>query len=214
MRPRCRIVWLFLSYGGWRDIYTAVLEPCTNMPKDLADAVRLGQSARLTPGEEFVTTVSVTLSGAAGGQTMRRILGVIPARMGSSRFPGKPLARIRGRPMMEHVYRGTAACPLLDEVVIATCDERSPELREGSGQGRHDVGWPRTRDRPGGRGERRDTAEIVVMVQGDEPMVQPDMIAASVEALLARRDCRLREPRSPDSFGRGTARPQHHQGGR
>ena len=56
-------VWLFLTYGGWRDLYTAVLEPCTNMPKDLADAVRAGQSALLRPGQEFTTTVSVTLSG-------------------------------------------------------------------------------------------------------------------------------------------------------
>ena len=55
-------VWLFLSYGGWRDTYTAVLEPCTNMPKDLGEAVRRGQSACLQPGEEFVTSVSVALS--------------------------------------------------------------------------------------------------------------------------------------------------------
>ena len=56
-------VWLFLTYGGWRNLYTAVLEPCSNMPKSLTDAVRLGQSARLLPGQEFTTTVSVTLSG-------------------------------------------------------------------------------------------------------------------------------------------------------
>jgi hypothetical protein len=56
-------VWLFLTYGGWRDLYTVVLEPCSNMPKDLTDAVRAGQSALLLPGHEFVTTVSVTLSG-------------------------------------------------------------------------------------------------------------------------------------------------------
>ena len=55
-------VWLFLSYGGWRNVYTAVLEPCSNMPKDLSKAVRLGQSARLEPGQEFKTTVSVTLT--------------------------------------------------------------------------------------------------------------------------------------------------------
>jgi hypothetical protein len=54
-------VWLFLTYGGWRDYYTAVLEPCTNMPKDLAEAVRLGQSARIEPGKEFRTQVSVTV---------------------------------------------------------------------------------------------------------------------------------------------------------
>jgi hypothetical protein len=56
-------VWLFLTYGGWRGLHTAVLEPCTNMPKDLEEAVRLGQSAVLLPGQEFVTTVTVSLSG-------------------------------------------------------------------------------------------------------------------------------------------------------
>ena len=55
-------VWLFLTYGGWRDLYTAVLEPCTNMPKDLSEAVRLGQSAVLDPGSEFTTGVEVELT--------------------------------------------------------------------------------------------------------------------------------------------------------
>jgi hypothetical protein len=55
-------VWLFLTYGGWRGYYTAVLEPCTNCPKDLSEAVRLGQSARLEHGQEFATQVSVRLS--------------------------------------------------------------------------------------------------------------------------------------------------------
>ena len=59
-------VWFFLSYGGWRDVYTAVLEPCTNMPKDLAEAVRRSQSARLLPGAAFETTLRVSLSGAGG----------------------------------------------------------------------------------------------------------------------------------------------------
>jgi hypothetical protein len=58
-------VWLFLSYGGWRDTYTAVLEPCTNLPKDLATAVQRGQSAVLQPGGVFTTTVTVRLSGLA-----------------------------------------------------------------------------------------------------------------------------------------------------
>lgn len=58
-------VWLFLSYGGWRDTYTAVLEPCTNVPKDLAEAVRRSTSARLLPGEQFEAVVAVTLGSAA-----------------------------------------------------------------------------------------------------------------------------------------------------
>jgi hypothetical protein len=60
-------VWLFLAYGGWRwPVYVAVLEPCSNLPKDLSEAVRLGQAARLEPGEEFSTEISVTLGGLSG----------------------------------------------------------------------------------------------------------------------------------------------------
>ena len=60
-------VWLFLSYGGWRNVHTAVLEPCTNMPKELAEAVQRGQSAVLAPGETFATSVSVRLHGFTEG---------------------------------------------------------------------------------------------------------------------------------------------------
>jgi hypothetical protein len=59
-------LWLFLSYGGWRNCYTAVLEPCTNMPKDLASAARLRQCARLEVGGVFKTSVAVTLSDFRG----------------------------------------------------------------------------------------------------------------------------------------------------
>jgi hypothetical protein len=65
-RPDFPFVWLFLSYGGWRNVYTAVLEPCTNVPKDLAEAVRLGQAARLAPGATFRTRVAVTLGSVEG----------------------------------------------------------------------------------------------------------------------------------------------------
>ena len=61
-------VWLFLSYGGWRSCYTAVLEPCTNMPKDLATAVQRGRSARLEAGGVFETQVTVSLRGLGGGR--------------------------------------------------------------------------------------------------------------------------------------------------
>lgn len=54
-------LWLFLTYGGWRGCYTAVLEPCTNMPKDLHEAVRLGQSACLAGDGLFETEITVTL---------------------------------------------------------------------------------------------------------------------------------------------------------
>lgn len=55
-------LWLFLAYGGWRDCYTAVIEPCTNMPKDLTLAAQAGRSAYLRPNEAFETKVSIRLS--------------------------------------------------------------------------------------------------------------------------------------------------------
>jgi len=121
-----------------------------------------------------------------------RIVGVIPARMASSRFPGKPLALIRGLPMLEHVYRRTRACQLLAEVVIATCDREIAHVAESFGaktiltSASHDRASDRVAE-----ATARDIAEIVVMVQGDEPLVRPEMIEASVEALLldATVDC-------------------------
>jgi hypothetical protein len=62
-------VWLFLSYGGWRNCRTAVLEPCTNMPKDLAEAKRRGAAAQLRPGERFTAEVTVSLRGGAARAT-------------------------------------------------------------------------------------------------------------------------------------------------
>src|SRR6185369_2373638 len=62
-----------------------------------------------------------------------RIVGIIPARMGSSRFPGKPLAPLLGRPMIEHVLRRAEMCPQLDAVYVATCDEEIRNVVEGLG---------------------------------------------------------------------------------
>ena len=181
-------VWLFLSYGGWRRTHTAVLEPCSNMPKDLAEAVRSGQSARLQPGEEFRTTVSVTVGDLAGLAECLASLGVVPARMGSSRFPGKPLAPLCGRPMIEHVYRSAAACAALDDVVLATCDDEIASVAKGFGA--HVVMTSAAHERASDRvaeAASSDAADIVVMIQGDEPMIRPEMISAAVAPLLSDR---------------------------
>ena len=53
-----------------------------------------------------------------------KILAIIPARMGSSRFPGKPMAKIHGKPMIGHVYERVSKCNLLTKTVVATCDEK------------------------------------------------------------------------------------------
>lgn len=116
---------------------------------------------------------------------MTRILGVIPARLGSTRFPGKPLALLNGRPMIEHVYRRTAACARLDEVVIATCDEAIAEAARvfGARAVMTSPSHERASDRVA-EAVTADSAQIVVMIQGDEPMIRPGMIDAVLEPIL------------------------------
>lgn len=65
--------------------------------------------------------------------TYANIIGIIPARMASSRFPGKPLARIHGIPMVGHVYFRSKMSTLLNEVYVATCDREIVEYVESIG---------------------------------------------------------------------------------
>ncbi len=115
-----------------------------------------------------------------------KIVAVIPARMGSSRFPGKPLAPILGRSMIEHVYRRTVLCPDLDAVYIATCDEEIRNVGECFG-GQVIMTSPehqRASDRVAEAAEHIQ-ADVFVMVQGDEAMVTPEMISAAIRPLVA-----------------------------
>ncbi len=111
---------------------------------------------------------------------MRRI-AVIPARMGSSRFPGKPLASILGRTMIEHVYRRTAMCQTLHEVYVATCDQEIADVVTGFG-GKAIMTSPRHTRASDRVAEAMESLEgdIVVMVQGDEPMTHPQMIESAL----------------------------------
>ena len=112
------------------------------------------------------------------------VLVVIPARYGSTRFPGKPLAALLGKPMIQHVYEGAAQARGVDEVVIATDDERilvavkrfgakavmtNPDATSGT-------------DRVAEVARGRD-ASIVINVQGDEPLIQAEMLTPLVEFL-------------------------------
>ena len=116
---------------------------------------------------------------------MTRVLGVIPARMGSTRFPGKPFASIRGVPMLEHVYRRSQACAILSEVVIATCDDVI--VRAAAAFGARAVMTSTNHERASDRVAEvaaQDDADIVVMIQGDEPLILPEMIEAAVAPML------------------------------
>ena len=120
-----------------------------------------------------------------------RVLAIIPARMSSSRFPGKPMADLNGSPMIRHVYEGTISCSLLDLTVVATCDmEIAQYVRSIGGRAvmtsdKH----VRATDRCAEAleiVEKEDGVcfDIAVMVQGDEPMTRPEMITAGVQPLL------------------------------
>ena len=114
-----------------------------------------------------------------------RVVAVIPARMGSSRFPGKPLAPLLGRPMIEHVVRRAALCARLDAVYVATCDAEIGAAVEGFGGAvlMTSAAHERASDRVAEAAERVE-ADIIVMIQGDEPMITPEMIVAAVTPLL------------------------------
>jgi len=114
-----------------------------------------------------------------------RVVAIIPARMGSSRFPGKPLAPLLGRPVIEHVVRRAAMCDRLDAVYVATCDEEIRAAVEATGAAvlMTSAAHVRASDRVAEAAEHVE-ADIVVMIQGDEPMSTPDMIDAAVAPLL------------------------------
>lgn len=119
------------------------------------------------------------------------IVAIIPARMGSSRFPGKPMADILGMPMIGHVFKRTAMCSLLNATYVATCDTEIFDYVVSAG-GRvvmtadiHERCTDRTAEALDViERETGKRVDIVVMVQGDEPMVTPEMIEASIRAML------------------------------
>lgn len=110
---------------------------------------------------------------------------VIPARMASSRYPGKPLASILGLPMVEHVRRRALLANGIDLVAVATCDESIKETVEACGG--HAVMTKDTHERCTDRVEeamQRLPGEIVAMVQGDEPLLIPEAVSQVVQPLL------------------------------
>ncbi|MDB2549229.1 3-deoxy-manno-octulosonate cytidylyltransferase [Porticoccaceae bacterium] len=119
-----------------------------------------------------------------------KAIGIIPARMGASRFPGKPLAPILGMPLVGHCYHRTKLVPGLSEVYVATCDAEILDYIEGIGgkavmtSGSHDRASTRSAEAleiiERDLGEKFD---VVVMVQGDEPLAVPSTIGKALNAL-------------------------------
>ena len=119
------------------------------------------------------------------------VIGIIPARLASTRFPNKPLALIHGMPMIGHCYHRTKLSTHISDVYVATCDEEIFDYIISIGgkavmtSNKHERCSDRTAEALEKiEKENKNKVDIVVMVQGDEPMVNPDMIDDAINPLL------------------------------
>jgi len=114
-----------------------------------------------------------------------RILGVIPARFASSRFPGKALAPLAGKPLLQHVYERASQARYLSKLTIATDDDRIVKAARSFGaqvqmtRSDHLSGTDRVAEVASS-----DRAQVIVNIQGDEPLIDPTAIDAAALALL------------------------------
>lgn len=115
---------------------------------------------------------------------MKSAVGIIPVRYGSHRFPGKPLAPILGKPMVQWVYQNACRSALLSRVIVATDDPRILEAARGFGaeavltSAEHISGTERAAEVAS-----RLEVPIILNIQGDEPLLAPEMLDSLVEAL-------------------------------
>ncbi len=119
-----------------------------------------------------------------------KIIAIIPARMGSSRFPGKPMAKILGIPMVGHVYHRVKQSKSLSDVFVATCDTEIFDYIVSIGG--KAIMTADTHERCSDRcaeamlkAEKQmgEKCDIIVMVQGDEPLTRPEMIDEALEPM-------------------------------
>ena len=114
-----------------------------------------------------------------------KVAGIIPARYGSTRLPGKALEMILGKPMIQRVYERSKQADVLDELYVATDDERIVRVVEGFG-GRAIMTSP---DHPSGTDRLAEAiqsmdADVAVNIQGDQPFIDPVMIEEVVQPML------------------------------
>lgn len=133
---------------------------------------------------------------------------IIPARYDSTRFPGKLLARETGRTLLQHVYERAVRAERVDEVLIATDDDRIDDAARGFG-----ARVVRTRaDHPNGTSRIAEAcesiaADVIVNVQGDEPEVDPAAIDAVVDALDTHPECPVSTAAAPFASGEDPTNP-------
>jgi 3-deoxy-manno-octulosonate cytidylyltransferase (CMP-KDO synthetase) len=121
-----------------------------------------------------------------------KITAVIPARYASTRFPGKALAELDGRPMIQHVYERTAQSKLVSRVIVATDDTRIADAVSRIGgeaimtSTDHETGTDRLAEVAAGL-----DSDIIVNVQGDEPLIDPAMIDLAIQPFLEETDLQM-----------------------
>jgi len=118
----------------------------------------------------------------------KRVLGVIPARFNSTRFPGKPLALIKGKPMIQRVYERCQRSALIDDLIVATDHPQIQKTVESFG-GRVKM---TSANLPSGTDRiveaiLDDPAEIIINIQGDEPLIDPALIDQTLQPCLQGR---------------------------
>jgi 3-deoxy-manno-octulosonate cytidylyltransferase (CMP-KDO synthetase) len=133
------------------------------------------------------------------------VIGVIPARYASKRLPGKPLLDLSGKPIIQHVYERAKGARLLTDVFVATDDERISNAV--SAFGGKAVMTPRTMKSGSDRAAyaaRNLRADVIVNIQGDEPLIRSEMIDNTVQALLDDEEIQTSTPvkkiTSPDEL--------------
>ena len=120
-----------------------------------------------------------------------KTLAIIPARYQSTRFPGKPLAQIAGKPMIQHVYERAASCPEVAEVCVATDDERiSACVLEFGGKAvmtrkEHRSGTDRISEAATKMGVEKE--DLIVNIQGDQPLFHTSIVSHLTKPLLEDR---------------------------
>ncbi len=121
------------------------------------------------------------------------IVAIIPARYASTRFPGKPLVKISGLTMIERVYRQSEMSSLVSRILVATDDQRIFRTVEGFGGNcvltskEHLSGT----DRLAEVAAQNDDIDLIVNVQGDEPLIDPAAIDAAIQPFLADTDLQM-----------------------
>src|ERR1035441_5038100 len=163
---------------------------------------RCVEDIRVLRGETLFDFSSVQSVSAAGKDGAMKVLGIIPARYASTRFPGKPLALIAGKPLIRHVVERCQQAKSLAEVIVATDDTRIWEVAQSFCRAEmtapaHPSGSDRIAEVAA-----RCACDAVVNIQGDEPLIDPAVIDAVAGALAQTEMSTAATPiTNPDEYG-------------